>query len=90
MAGPFLEDSPAPAHLLLPAQFRNDLRGYTKGGEISPEWRPTEFWRLRGSYSYLHMNLDQGARIRMTSAPRPVIDGSSPQHQVTINPHSTS
>ncbi len=43
LAGPiFLETTPAPAHLLLPAQFRNGLLGYTKGVEIAPEWRPTD------------------------------------------------
>jgi iron complex outermembrane receptor protein len=83
IGGPFLENSPPPAHLLLPAQFRNDLRGYTKGGEISPEWRPTEFWRLRGSYSYLHMNLSK-APNSLDVGTAPVIAGSSPQHQVTI------
>ena len=82
-AATFLEDSPAPTHLLLPAQFRNDLRGYTKGGEISPEWRPTEFWRLRGSYSYLHMTLEK-APNSLDVGTAPIIDGSSPQHQVTI------
>jgi len=83
IGAPFVEDNPAPTHLLLPAQFRNDLRGYTKGGEIAPEWRPTEFWRLRGSYSYLHMNLETGPQS-LDIGTAPVIDGSSPQHQVTI------
>ena len=60
IVGPaFVETSPAPTHLLLPAQFGNGLLGTTKGFEIVPEWRPTGFWRLRGSYSYLHMNVDR-------------------------------
>ena len=79
----YLEDSPPPAHLLLPALFRNDLRGYTKGGEIAPEWRPTDFWRLRGSYSYLHMNLEKAPNSGDLGT-APILDGSSPQHQVTI------
>ena len=36
---------------------------YTKGVEIAPEWRPASSWRLRGSYSYLHMNMDKGAAL---------------------------
>ena len=79
----FLEDSPAPPHLLLPAQFRNDLRGYTKGVEIAPEWRIRDYWRLRGSYSYLHMNLEKAPNSDDVGT-APIIDGSSPQHQVTI------
>jgi iron complex outermembrane receptor protein len=79
----FLETSPAPAHYLIPAQFRNDLLGNTKGIEIAPEWRVTENWRLRGSYSYLHMSLDKepGSGDLGTA---PIIAGSSPKHEVTM------
>ncbi len=52
-----LESTPAPAHLLLPAQFGNGLRGSTEGFEIAPEWRPKSFWRLRASYSFLNMHI---------------------------------
>ncbi len=79
---PFLEDDPAPAHLLLPAQFRNGLMGMTKGVEIAPEWRPTERWRLRGAYSYLYMNLTKSASSGDIGT-APGIVGASPQHQVT-------
>ena len=79
----FLETSPAPAHFLLPAQFRNGLRGATEGGEIAPEWRPTSFWRLRGSYSYLHMNLGKSPGSGDIGT-APIIEGSSPGHQVLV------
>jgi iron complex outermembrane recepter protein len=86
---PFLEDTPPPGtdnavvppHLLLPAQFGNSLMGTTTGGEIAPEWRPTKFWRLRGSYSFLVMHIEKApGSIDIGSAPG--IQGSSPQHQV--------
>lgn len=80
---PFLESDPPPEHLLLPAQFRNGLLGYTKGVEIAPEWRPTNFWRLRGSYSYLHMNLGRSPHSGDVGT-APMIVGSSPQHQLMI------
>lgn len=80
-AGPtFLEENPPPEHFLLPAQFRNGLRGYTKGVEIAPEWRPARFWRLRGSYSFLHMNLGNSPRSGDVGT-IPGIVGSSPQHE---------
>ena len=41
--GTYLEDDPAPAHYLLPAQFGNGLLGYTKGVEIAPEWSLSRF-----------------------------------------------
>ncbi len=78
----FLETSPAPAHLLLPAQFQNDFFGYTKGTEVAPEWRPAGFWRLRGSYSFLHVNLGSIAGPLNTGTASTV--GSSPQHEGTI------
>ena len=79
--GFMVEDDPAPTHLLLPAEFGNGLKGQTKGIEIAPEWRPTDNWRLRGSYSYLHMNLEKSpGSLDIGSAPG--IMGSSPQHQV--------
>jgi iron complex outermembrane receptor protein len=80
---PFLEESPAPTHFLLPAQFRNGLIGITKGVEIVPEWRPAEFWRLRGSYSYLHMSIWKAPHSGDIGT-GPGIVGSSPQHEVSI------
>ena len=74
---PFVEDDPAPMHILLPAQFRNGLVGSTAGGEIAPEWRPTSFWRLRGSYSFLQMVLKKSPGS-LDVGSGPMIAGSSP------------
>jgi iron complex outermembrane recepter protein len=76
------EDNPGPFHYLLPAQFGNGLIGQTKGIEVSPEWRPTDNWRLRGSYSFLHMNLER-APDSLDIGSAPGIMGSSPEHQLT-------
>ena len=78
---PFLESDPAPVHLLLPAEFGNGLLGQTKGIEVSPEWRPTGTWRLRGGYSYLHMNLEKSPHS-LDIGTTPGIVGSSPAHQI--------
>ena len=80
---PFLETTPQPLHFLLPAQFANDLLGYTKGVEIAPEWRPAAFWRVRGSYSFLHMNLAKAPGSADVGT-APGIVGSSPQNQGTL------
>ena len=76
-----LSDAPPPLHLLLPAQFRNGLLGHTTGFEIAPEWRPTKFWRLRGSYSYLDLVLGKSPTSGDLGT-IPTIDGGSPKHQV--------
>ncbi|MEO8660464.1 MAG: TonB-dependent receptor [Bryobacteraceae bacterium] len=80
---PFLEDTPSPEHLLLPAQFGNGLLGTTKGIEIAPEYRLADWWQLRGSYSFLQMDIRKAPNsIDVGSAPG--IVGSSPRHQATV------
>jgi iron complex outermembrane receptor protein len=76
-----IADAP-PAYILIPAQFQNSLYGQTKGVEIAPEWRPTGFWRLRGSYSFLHMTLANRPGI-LGGSPAS-ITGASPQHEATV------
>jgi len=86
---PFFETDPPylnlsePLHLLLPAQFGNGLLGYTKGVEIAPEWRLKEFLRLRGSYSFLHMNIGRAPHSGDLGT-APGIVGSSPQHEGSV------
>ncbi|HEX3740785.1 MAG TPA: TonB-dependent receptor [Terriglobales bacterium] len=81
--GIFLENNPPPPHLLLPAQFGNDLFGTTRGIELAPEWRPKKFWRLRASYSYLEMELalkpNHGVDVDTAAS----TDGSSPRNEVS-------
>jgi iron complex outermembrane receptor protein len=74
-----VETTPAPFHVALPIYLRNGLHGETTGFEVTPAWTPVPWWRLKGSYAYLHMNirpnadsLDNGANL----------NGSSPHHQV--------
>jgi iron complex outermembrane recepter protein len=78
-----LESTPAPVHFLLPAQFGNGLLGTTKGIEIAPEYRPTSFWRLRGSYSYLMMDIRRAPGSTDVGT-APGIEGASPKHQVVV------
>ena len=80
---PFPSTTPPPTYVLLPAQFRNDLYGWTKGVEIAPEWRPTKSWRLRGSYSFLQMDLQQTTAV--LGAGVSSVEGSSPRHEVSID-----
>ncbi len=78
---PFVEAKPAPQHIILPLAFRNGLMGASTGMEIAPEWRPLRWWRLNGSYSFLHIDLKSrpGSLDRTTAGST---ENSSPQHQV--------
>ena len=85
LGSPFVETSfeniSAPTHLLIPAEFGNGLEGSTIGGEIAPEWKPTSFWTLKGSYAFLHMVIKKEPGS-MDVGSGPQVAGSSPQHQV--------
>jgi iron complex outermembrane receptor protein len=80
---PFAESSPSPPHVVVPLLFRNGLLGNTSGFEVAPDWTPTHWWRLRGSYSYLHFDLKKEAGS-LDATTVSSTQGSSPHHQVTI------
>jgi iron complex outermembrane recepter protein len=83
VGAPYLENTPPPPHLLLPAEFGNGLLGTTRGIEVAPEWQPMPFWRLSASYSYLEMKLQKSLNsLDVGSAP--IVEGSSPRHQGTL------
>ena len=78
---PVLQTSPPPPHFVIPISFGNGLYGSTSGFEIAPDWRPVTWWRLDGSYSYLHMDLKARAGSTDISTAQST-EGSSPHHQV--------
>ncbi len=83
---PYPTATPSPVYILLPAQFQNGLFGATYGVEMGPEWQPTKFWRLRGTYSFLRMSIKQSPVPAGEISEGPGSDnGSSPQHQVTLD-----
>ena len=50
------------------------MSGDTYGAELSAQWKPTDYWRLMASYSWLHMKLE----------PVDTTAGDSPQNQFQI------
>jgi len=60
---PFIEGSPIPTDLVLPFIASNKMSGGTYGIEPFADWKVFPKWRLRGSYSYLQMNIrkDRGS-----------------------------
>jgi len=80
---PFAETAPSPAHLVIPFALGNGLLGATSGGEIGSDWTPTHYWRLKGSYSYLNIDLKRSAGSLDPSTVSST-ENSSPRHQVVI------
>jgi iron complex outermembrane receptor protein len=83
IGAPFIENNPAPTHVLIPAQFGNGLVASTTGVEATPEWRPEQWWRLTGSYSFLDMHVKKGTNSQDIGS-APVVQGSSPEHQALL------
>jgi iron complex outermembrane receptor protein len=77
----FSESSPAPTHSVLPVYPTNQMSGETYGGEIESNWQATDWWRLKGTYSFLEIQLhaDPGTAGRPETA-----EGYSPHHQFSL------
>ena len=80
---PSVVTDPAPAHVIFPAELGNGLVGTTKGFELSPEWRPLDYWRLRATYSYLQMDITKGTDS-LDANTSPGVNGSSPKHRLSL------
>ena len=80
---PLFQTSQAPPQFVIPLFLGNGLHGSTSGFEIAPDWRPVTWWRLDGSYAYLHMDLKTKPGSLDTSTVQS-IGGSSPHHQVVV------
>jgi iron complex outermembrane receptor protein len=83
VGAPFLEPSPLPVHAIIPLLTSNGIRGTTKGFEVAPDWKPSSWWELRTSYSYLEMQLENKPGSNDPTS-IPGYEGSSPRHQVVI------
>jgi iron complex outermembrane receptor protein len=53
----FTPNTPLPNDLGILVPYANTIEGNTVGAEIAPDWRITHWWQVRGSYSFLHMDL---------------------------------
>ncbi|HTV07846.1 MAG TPA: TonB-dependent receptor [Candidatus Aquilonibacter sp.] len=70
-------------HELITEPFANGLRGISNGIEIAPDWELTNWFQLRGSYSYLHIALHSKPGFSQTSYASSY-EGSSPQNQASV------
>jgi iron complex outermembrane receptor protein len=79
----YVETSPAPPHVVLQFPYTNGILGNSRGIEIAPDWRPVRFWQLKGSYSYLRIDVENQPGNADTSGVA-TYEGSSPRHQVLV------
>jgi iron complex outermembrane receptor protein len=74
--------TPPPLRLLIVVPFANGIQGNTVGGEVAPNWKVTSWWQVRGSYSFLHMGLEDKPGYTDTGGLLASYEGSSPRHVV--------
>jgi iron complex outermembrane receptor protein len=64
-------------------QFGNGLRGVSDGMEIAPDWKPTSWFEMRGSFSHVHVALHPKAGFGQASYATG-IEGSSPHREASF------
>jgi iron complex outermembrane receptor protein len=71
------QTTPVP-HILIPADFENNISGETFGTELTIGWMPTDNWKLVASYSFIDMRMSN-----------PTIAAPNPQQQVGLRAYLT-
>jgi len=77
------ETEPAPAHQVIPLDFRNGIVAESTGGEVTGLWDPQEWMRLRSSYSYVHLDARREPSSNDASTVRQ-LEGDTPRHKVVL------
>ena len=77
---PYPETTPAPAHLVVPLQFVNNIIRHNYGLEFTGTYAPNSFWKLMWGYSWLV----NGAFIISDPASSPFRSGDDPRHQFQV------
>jgi iron complex outermembrane receptor protein len=80
---PLTENIAGTQALVYPYFNGNGVKGTTSGIEIAPDWKPTSWWRLQGSYSLLDVDLKR-ALGSLDTTTAGANEGGSPRHQARI------
>jgi iron complex outermembrane recepter protein len=82
-AAPFFENSPLPAHIVLPSVMRNLIYGETHGAELAVTWKVTPHWTIAPSYDFerIHMHREAASQDLTTG---PDTEGSDPHQHARL------
>jgi iron complex outermembrane receptor protein len=78
--------SPAPPHFVFILPYANADAGTSSGVEIAPDWKATPWLQLKGSYSYLHVDIHNATTVEDVLDTVGTYNGSSPRHQAVVQP----
>ncbi len=65
-------------------RFDNKLSAVSHGLELVADWWPMDWWRLQGSYSYLHVSASLSGGSRDPGDNNTLVEDSSPEHQFSL------
>jgi iron complex outermembrane recepter protein len=77
-------NNPPPLDLDVVVPYANAIEGRTVGTEIAPDWKVTRSWQLRGSYSFLHMDLKDKPGFTDVGSVLESYMASSPSHVASV------
>ena len=82
----FLETDPAPAHIVMPLEYKNLMRGETHGVEAFANWKISSRWTLTPAVAFeeIHLRLDPTSQDTSSVA---VGEGSSPRQWARVGSH---
>jgi iron complex outermembrane recepter protein len=82
----FFENTPPPAHLVLPFVTQNLSYGETHGMEIATNWKVNERWTLAPGFEFerIHMHASPGSLDTSTA---PDTEGSDPHFRAQLRSH---
>jgi iron complex outermembrane receptor protein len=78
--------TPLPAHRLFVLPYANGAAGTSDGFEIAPDWKVNNFTQVKASYSYLNVSVHNTTTVNDLLNVIPTYNGSSPHHQVVLQP----
>jgi iron complex outermembrane recepter protein len=83
---PFLENTPAPAHVIVPITFENLMHGTAYGLEVSVNWQPNTRWTLSPGYAFeqIHMHLAPTSQDTTSVSDD---EGNSPGNSAQLRSH---
>ncbi len=75
-------DAIPPTFYTMTLNADNKMTGRTYGAELAADWQAAEWWRLRGAYTFLQIQLDPATSSR--DVPSEDAEGESPHNQVSL------
>ena len=78
--------TPAPVHTLFVLPYANGAAGTSDGVEIAPDWKASQWLQVKGSYSYLSVDVHNTTAVNDILNVIATYRGSSPRHQAVVQP----